>query len=114
MRDEPRGEWSETRLGPRGPEYWRAISELADSPEMSEATGLEFPPGADTLPGGMSRRNFLRLLGASAALAGVGACTRRPAEKILPYASRPPELTPGVPLHYATSMVLGGYATGLL
>jgi Fe-S-cluster-containing dehydrogenase component len=70
--------------------------------------------GAWTWPEEMTRRSFVRLLGAGAAMAGVGACFDRPRERILPYASRPPELTPGVPLHYATSMVLDGFGTGLL
>ena len=62
----------------------------------------------------LTRRDFLKLLGASIALAGLDGCTRIPAEKILPYVTQPPEVTPGVPLHYATSMVLDGYATGLV
>jgi Fe-S-cluster-containing dehydrogenase component len=62
----------------------------------------------------VSRRSFLKLLGASLALAGLDGCTRIPAEKILPYVTQPPELTPGVPVHYATSMVLDGFATGLV
>src|SRR5690348_8794738 len=62
----------------------------------------------------VSRRSFLKLLGASLALAGLDGCTRIPAEKILPYVNQPPELTPGVPVHYATSMVLDGFATGLV
>jgi hypothetical protein len=62
----------------------------------------------------LTRRTFLKLLGASMALAGLDGCTRIPAEKILPFVSQPPELTPGVALHYATSMVLDGYATGLV
>src|SRR3569833_704067 len=62
----------------------------------------------------LTRRDFLKLLGASIALAGLDGCTRIPAEKILPYVTQPPEVTPGVPLHYATSLVLDGYATGLV
>ncbi|HWC46677.1 MAG TPA: oxidoreductase, partial [Casimicrobiaceae bacterium] len=62
----------------------------------------------------VTRRSFLKLLGASIALAGLDGCTRMPAEKILPYVNQPPELTPGVPVYYATSMVLDGFATGLL
>ena len=61
----------------------------------------------------VSRRNFLRLLGASIALAGIDGCTRLPSERILPYVDQP-ELTPGIPLHYATAMVLDGYATGVI
>jgi molybdopterin-containing oxidoreductase family iron-sulfur binding subunit len=94
--------------------YWRSLAELLGAAALPEDALREFPTGVDEPPGGMSRRAFMKLLGASAALAGLGACTRAPAEKILPYGRQTPELTPGVPLHYATSMVVGGYATGLL
>jgi hypothetical protein len=60
----------------------------------------------------MARRSFMKLLGASLALAGVEGCTRMPASNILPYVDQP-ELTPGLPQYYATSMVIDGYATGL-
>ena len=62
----------------------------------------------------VSRRSFLKFLGASLALAGLDGCTRIPAEKILPYVNQPPELIPGIPVHYATAMVLDGFATGLV
>src|SRR6185437_501845 len=64
--------------------------------------------------GELTRRGFLKFVGASLALAGLDGCTRMPGEKILPYVIEPPELTPGVPVHYATSMVIDGYATGLI
>ena len=73
----------------------------------------EFPLSALS-PGELTRREFVTLLGASVALAGLGACVREPAEKILPYVSGAPEAVPGAALHFATSMVLDGYATGLL
>src|SRR5438876_4175676 len=59
------------------------------------------------------RRDFVKLLAASVALAGLDGCSRVPARDILPYVDQP-ELTPGQPRYYATSMVLDGYATGLL
>jgi len=62
----------------------------------------------------LTRRSFLKALGASLALAGLDGCTRIPAEKILPYVNQPADFTPGVAVHYATSMVLDGYATGLV
>ncbi|HYT66647.1 MAG TPA: 4Fe-4S dicluster domain-containing protein [Vicinamibacterales bacterium] len=79
--------------------------------EMARRLGVdrECPEGADTV----SRRGFVKLLGASIALAGLDGCTRMPASNILPYADQP-ELTPGIPQYYATSMVLDGFATGLL
>ena len=53
-------------------------------------------------------------MGASLALAGVTACTKQPAEVIVPYVRQPEEFVPGVPLYYATAMQMGGVATGLL
>ena len=96
------------------PRWWRDLDELLDTPEFRESIGREFPAGADELAGGMTRRSFVRLLGASMALAGIGGCFERPRERILPYVSDPPEATPGVARHYATAMTLGGYTTGLL
>ena len=53
-------------------------------------------------------------MGASLALAGVTACTRQPAEVIVPYVRAPEEIVPGRPLFFATAVTLGGYATGVL
>ena len=49
-------------------------------------------------------------MGASLALAGFNACTRQPAEKIVPYVRQPEEIIPGRPLFFATAMTLGGVA----
>ncbi|HTB75533.1 MAG TPA: 4Fe-4S dicluster domain-containing protein [Polyangiaceae bacterium] len=73
----------------------------------------EFPEGAETPPH-LSRRELLVLVGANAALAGVAGCSRGSPELIVPYVRQPPEVTPGVPSHYATTMMLGGYGTGLV
>jgi molybdopterin-containing oxidoreductase family iron-sulfur binding subunit len=62
----------------------------------------------------LDRRELLRLLAASLALAGASGCSRSPHEKILPYVQRPREAAPGVPTEYATSMVIDGFAMGLL
>jgi molybdopterin-containing oxidoreductase family iron-sulfur binding subunit len=91
----------------------------ADERELHELSARmldrarEFPLSALS-PGDLTRREFVTLLGASVALAGLGACVREPAEKILPYVNGQPDEVPGVALHFATSMVLDGYATGLL
>lgn len=93
---------------------WRSLEELARLPAYERWSQREFPPGAAEWPEGRSRRDFLKLIGASIALAGATACTRQPEEKIVPYVRQPEEALPGVPLFYATAMTLGGYATGLL
>ena len=63
---------------------------------------------------GLDRRELFKFVGASLALAGATACTRQPAEKIVPYVRQPEEIIPGKPLFYATAMTVGGLATGLL
>src|SRR5438067_2950961 len=74
----------------------------------------EFPIGANEWPDDLSRREFLRLAGASLALAGFGACTKQPIEKIVPYVTQPEEIVPGKPLRFATATTFNGYAQGLV
>ena len=64
----------------------------------------------------VDRRHFLAVVGASAAAAGVAGCSPRPAPpgEIVPYVRPPEQLTPGVPLTFATAMELAGSAVGLL
>src|SRR5206468_192533 len=84
---------------------------------FQERLYTEFPsllPTMEQVADPVARRTFLKLMGASLALAGVSACTRQPAEKIVPYVRQPEELIPGTPLFYATAMTLGGVGTGLL
>jgi MoCo/4Fe-4S cofactor protein with predicted Tat translocation signal len=97
-----------------GKDYWRSLEERASSPEFERWLHGEFPAAAD-LPGDeLGRRDFLRLMGASMALAGLGACTKQPIEKIVPYVKQPEELVPGKPLHFATATTFGGYAQGVI
>ena len=56
----------------------------------------------------VGRRGFLKLMGASLALAGATACTRQPDELIVPYVRQPEDVVPGKPLFFATAMTLGG------
>src|SRR5262249_42536868 len=70
--------------------------------------------GLEAFADPVSRRAFLKLMGASLALAGVTGCTRQPPEKIVPYVRQPEGLVPGKPLFFATAMTLGGAAAGLL
>ncbi len=62
----------------------------------------------------MHRRDVLKWMAASAALAGLAGCTKMPEQKIVPYVRPPEEIIPGRPLFYATSMTMGGVATGIL
>ena len=94
---------------------WRGLEELAGTPEYRDFLECEFPHDPRAEKAGVSRRSMLKLMGASAALAGLTACTKLPDQKIVPYAQQQPEdYIPGKPLFYATAMPLAGYATGLL
>ena len=97
-----------------GPEYWRSLEELAGSPAFQEALHREFPKGASEWVDSVSRRGFLKVMGASMALAGMTGCVRLPLEPIVPYVRQPEEVIPGRPMFYATAMTLGGYASPLL
>ena len=92
---------------------WRSVEDLAGDPAYRELVGREFPAYADEMLA-PSRRDFLRLMGASVALAGMTACRRWPQETIVPFAHQPAGYVPGSTERYATSFDLQGAATGLL
>jgi len=98
----------------RGPALWRSLEQLADTEEFRSFVAAEFPAQAQRLLDPVDRRHFLKLMGASLALAGVSACTRQPEEKIFPYVKAPEYVVPGKPLFFATAMPLAGVATGVL
>src|SRR3984893_11808310 len=105
------------RLGTaQGKKYWRSLEELADTEAFQELMRREFPEQASVCPDSLSRRQFLTLMGASLALAGLTGCSVRPAPsvKMAPYVRAPEEIIPGKPLFFATAMTLSGVAVGLL
>src|ERR1700687_3235760 len=81
FRSDVDGQLSETK----GPEYWRRLEELAGSPEFQDMLHREFPKGASEWVDSVSRRGFLRLMGASLAMAGMTGCTKLPLQEIVPY-----------------------------
>ena len=101
-------------LEKNGKEYWRSVEEFVDAPEFEEYVKYEHPEQADTWDSSLSRRNFVKVMGASLALAGLSGCVIQPSERIVPYVIQPEGLIPGKPLYFATAMTLGGVATGLL
>src|SRR5579864_7407943 len=101
---------------------WRGLEDLADTAEHRAFLEHEFPndpekdsvTGSDDANGGVHRRDVLKWMAASAAMAGLSGCTKMPEQKIVPYVRPPEEIIPGKPLFYATSMTMGGVATGIL
>ena len=101
-----------------GKEYWRCLEELADSEAFEELLRAEYPRQAAAWADSVDRRGFLKLMGASLALAGLSGClSPAPAptdEKIVPYVKQPEEIIPGKPLYFASAMPLAGYGRGIL
>ena len=91
----------------KGKQYWRSLEELAETPAFTEMLHREFPRQAAVWEDGVSRRNFLHLMGASLALAGLSGCTKQPPENIIPYVRQPEEIVPGKSLFFASAMPLG-------
>ena len=90
---------------------WRSLQELAGTSDFMEHLQKEYPRQAQAL-NNLSRRDFLKLLSVSLALAGLTSCIPQPTEKIVPYVNAPAEITPNKDLFYATAMEVDGFARG--
>ena len=97
-----------------GPHYWRSLEELSQTEGFFEMVHREFPRQASVWPEGASRRDFMKLMTASMALAGLSACVKQPLEPIVPYVRQPEPITLGLPLFFASAMPFAGYATPVL
>ena len=89
--------------GAKGKKYWRSVDELAGTPEFEAAVEKEFPSAAHEWVDPVSRRGFMKLMGASMALAGLAGCTKQPDEPIYPYVKQPEDLILGKPMYFATA-----------
>lgn len=98
----------------KGAGYWRSLDELTSAEGFKEFLHREFPRQASEWIDDEGRRNFLKIMGASLALAGLSACTRQPTEYLMPYVEAPEQLIPGKPLFYATAFPVSGIANPVL
>ncbi len=120
MKDSQKRPWMDDKLirervgNKSGRDYWRSLDELADSKAFRDLLHREFPEGASEWNDGVGRREFLKVMGASLALAGMTSCTSQPVEKILPYVRAPEDVVPGRPQFFASATTLGGFANGVL
>ena len=92
---------------------WRSLGQLEDTPAFRSWMEREFPQGVAEMvneeDAETSRRSFLKLMGASTALAGFGlAACRRPESYIVPYNKAPEWVIPGKATYYASSMPRSG------
>ena len=100
--------------GSEGRLFWRSLGELADTPQFREYLHREFPEQASQFNDPKGRRDFLKLMSASLALAGVSGCVKQPPEQIVPYVRQPEDMVPGRPLFFATAVPFGGIAVPAL
>src|SRR5438067_7090104 len=90
------------------PRFWSSIDELSGHPAFQAWVDAEYPAAAEFTP--TARREFLKLMGASFALAGLTGCEKSPFVAALPYVEQPQDFSIGVPKYYATAVLLDGYA----
>jgi len=100
--------------GEKGKKYWRSLDELANTAEFQAAVEKEFPSAAQEWIDPVSRRGFMKLMGASMALAGLAGCTKQPDEPIYPYVKAPEDLILGKPMYFATAHPFATGAVPLL
>jgi molybdopterin-containing oxidoreductase family iron-sulfur binding subunit len=93
--------------GKSGKRFWKNLDELAETPAFHEMLKAEFPRlaggSASEWTDAVSRRGFLKVMGASLALAGLAGCTKQPDEPIFPYVKQPEDLILGKPMYFATA-----------
>jgi MoCo/4Fe-4S cofactor protein with predicted Tat translocation signal len=94
--------------GKTGRRFWKNLDELAETPAFHELMREEFPRQGGSLGVGewvdsVSRRGFLKVMGASLALAGLAGCTKQPDEPIFPYVKQPEDLVLGKAMYFATA-----------
>ena len=102
---------------PETVKYWKSIEQLENSPEARNWLEREFPAGASELNEGFNRRDFVKLMSASMALAGVGVLgsgCRKPEQKIYPFSKLPDDYVHGAAKFYATAMPTRSGAIPLL
>ncbi len=89
--------------GKTGRRFWKNLDELAETPAFHELMAEEFPRQSTEWVDAVSRRGFLKVMGASLALAGLAGCTKQPDEAIYPYIKQPEDLVLGKPMYFATA-----------
>jgi MoCo/4Fe-4S cofactor protein with predicted Tat translocation signal len=97
-----------------GKQYWRTLEELASDPHFEELLHREFPRQASEWDEAVDRRDFLKLMAASLAFAGLSGCRSNIQTTVVPYVKQPDGVVLGKPLFFATTMPFAGDAIGVL
>ena len=99
--------------------YWQSLRELHKGSSLTEKDASEFMAGVtddfnSSEMSGISRKQFLALLTASAAFAAAGCSDYRDKGEIIPYTKKPEEVTPGIPNFYASTCTACSQMCGIL
>src|SRR5258706_16454624 len=97
---EKAGVYPPATAGGSDKQYWRSLEEFVDAPEFREFVEREYPQHAEEWDDPVERRTFLKLMGASMALAGLSGCVFQAPEKIVPYVKQPEEEVSGKALFF--------------
>lgn len=100
----------------RDNKYWINLEHYNMDPAFMKLAETEFqssPLREGDEEDGVGRRDFLKLMSASLALASAS-CVRRPVQKIVPYNKQPEEVILGIPNYYASSTFDGSEVVGHL
>ncbi len=100
--------------GGEGPVLWRSLEAVADTAAFRHFVEAEFPASA-RLAAGPDRRQMLRLMAASFAMAGLAGCEGGDNGNVeVPYVRNPERIEVGEGLSYASAALLDGVANGVL
>ncbi len=110
---------SQIKTSEKDPDYWRSFRELYNDPAFLKEKKNEFNPEELKSPeensfSKFSRRKFLALLSASAAVAAAGCSNYRDKGELIPYNKKPEEITIGNPTYYASTCSGCTNACGIL
>jgi len=95
-----------------GKRFWRSIEEYQQSDAFVEMLKAEFPSIFELWT--VDRREVLRVMGASLALAGMAGCKPVRSDDVVPFVNRPEGMLEGRVEHYATAVLFDGYAQPVL
>ena len=92
--------------------YWKGIEELEQHPDFVEGSSKEFSDGlpldkvfSNNDEHRANRRDFLKYFGFSITAVTLAACNKTPVKYAMPYVVQPDNVTPGMPLYYASSSI---------
>ena len=89
--------------------YWKSLKDISTDNDYERY----LKQSEHNVDNGISRRNFLSLIAASVALAGLEGC-KKPVQKIIPYVEAEIGTIPGIPKYYASTLPFKNNALGVV